>query len=48
MEGKRWNGKGRKYDYSGILLFEGEYLKGKRWEGKGKENEKNKLILEGE
>jgi len=31
-----------KYNYNGILIFDGEYLKGKRFNGKGKEyNYKN-------
>ena len=43
------NEKGKEYDgFSGILLFEGEYLNGKR-NGKGKEyNDVGKLVFEGE
>ena len=37
MGGKRWNGKGKEYNYKKELLFEGDYLNGKRWNGKGKE-----------
>ena len=42
-------GKGtvKEYDYSGYLIFEGEYLNGQR-EGKGKEYKYNKIIFEGE
>ena len=48
LNGKKWNGKGKEYDYDGKLEFEGEYLKGKR-NGKGKEYYDNdKLIFEGE
>ena len=47
-----FNGNGKKvreYDYySGILIFEGEYLNGKR-HGKGKEYDKDgKILFEGE
>ena len=31
------NGKGKEYDYSGKILFEGEYKNGERWNGKIKE-----------
>ena len=42
------NGKGKEYDLSGDLLFEGEYLNGKR-NGKGKEYDfEANLINEGE
>ena len=34
------NGKGKEYDLSGVLLFEGEYYKGKKWNGKGYINNK--------
>ena len=39
-EFKNGNGKGKEYDYDGILIFEGEYLNGER-NGKGKEYNKN-------
>ena len=32
---KKWNGKGKEYDYKGRLKFEGEYKDGKIWNGKG-------------
>ena len=42
------NGKGKEYDFSDKLLFEGEYLNMKR-NGKGKEYDENgKLLFEGE
>ena len=42
------NGKGKEYNYDGILIFEGEYLNGER-NGKGKEFDYDgKLIFEGE
>ena len=47
LNGKRWNGKGKEYDYYGKLKFEGEYLNGER-NGKGKEYEYGKLKFEGE
>ena len=31
------NGRGKEYDFSHNLLYEGEFLNGKRWNGKGKE-----------
>ena len=41
-----YNGKGKAYNYSGFLVFEGEYLEGKRWNGKGKEyNDDNELLF---
>ena len=30
LNGKRWNGKSREYNYNGKLKFEGEYLNGER------------------
>ena len=36
LNGLRWNGKGKEFDYDGKLIFEGEYLNGKR-NGIGKE-----------
>ena len=30
LNGERWNGKKKEYNYNGKLLFEGEYLKGER------------------
>ena len=30
LNGKRWNGKGKEYDFNGKLIFEGEYLNGER------------------
>ena len=36
LNGKRWNGKRKKYYKNGELKFEGEYLNGVR-NGKGKE-----------
>ena len=42
------NGKGKEYNYGGIILFEGEYLNGKR-NGYGKEyTNEGKLLFEGE
>ena len=42
------NGKSKEYnEYSGKLIFEGEYLNGQR-NGKGKKYEYNKLQFEGE
>ena len=38
------DGKGKEYDYRGILLFEGEYLNGER-NGKGKEYDFNGCII---
>ena len=29
--------KGKEFDYTGRLLFEGEYLSGRKWKGKIKE-----------
>ena len=41
------NGKGKEFDYNGIIKFEGEYLNGER-NGKGKEyNNEGELIFEG-
>ena len=46
--GKRYNGKGKEFDCSRKLIFEGEYLNGEK-NGKGKEYYKNgDLIFEGE
>ena len=48
LNGER-NGKGKEYDYTGDILFEGEYLNEKKWNGKGKEYYPNKkLKYEGE
>ena len=43
------HGKGKKYNWNGKLIFEGEFLNGKR-HGKGKEYDElnDKLIFEGE
>ena len=30
LNGQRWNGKGKEYNYNGELEFEGEYLNGKK------------------
>jgi len=30
LNGKRWNGKGKEYDYDGKLIFKGEYLNGEK------------------
>ena len=38
------HGKGKEFNSTGFLLFEGEYLKGKKWNGIGYEN--NKIIYE--
>ena len=38
--GKR-NGKGKKYDHNGKLIFEGEYKNDKKWNGKGYDASKN-------
>ena len=47
LNGKR-NGKGKEYNYKGILKFEGEYLNGER-NGKGKEYYSNgQLEFDGE
>ena len=47
LNGKR-NGKGKDYDFEGLLFYEGEYLDGKR-NGKGKEYyQDGKLEFEGE
>ena len=35
MNGK-FTGIKKEYDYSGNLIFEGEYKDGKRWNGRGK------------
>ena len=35
------NGKGKEYDESNYLLYEGEYLNGKKWNGKGYDREGN-------
>ena len=32
LDGKKWNGKGKEFDYKENLIFEGEYLNGKKWE----------------
>ena len=49
LNGKRWNGKIKEYDYDGELIFEGEYLNGqKNGEGKENDNYDGKLIFEGE
>jgi len=37
------NGKGKEYDESDYLLYEGEYLNGKKWNGKGYDREGNIL-----
>ena len=34
LNGKRWNGKGKEFDYKGNFVFEGEYLNGKYNKGK--------------
>ena len=47
FEGEYLNGKGKIYNSSGDLEFEGEFLRGKRF-GKGKEYFNGKLIFEGE
>ena len=36
FEGKR-NGKGKEYNWKGILTFEGEYLNNRKWKGEGEE-----------
>ena len=41
LDGERWNGKGREYDFDGIILFKGEYLEGKKWNGKVYEHDDN-------
>ena len=39
------NGKGKKYDKNGKIIFEGEYKNGKEWEGKAKgENFKGEYL----
>jgi len=38
--------KGKEYNKSGEIIFEGEYLNGKRWNGNGKEFKHGKLICE--
>ena len=39
------NGKGKKYDENGKIIFEGEYKNGKEWEGKAKgENFKGEYL----
>ena len=35
------NGKGKEYDGSSYLIYEGEYLNGKKWNGKGYDTEGN-------
>ena len=35
-EGKRWNGKGKEFDNSGKVIFNGEYVNGKKKEEKKK------------
>ena len=35
MNGKRWNGKGKEYNYFGELEFEGEYVNGQKSIEKG-------------
>ena len=48
MNGTKWKGKRREYNFYNVLLFEGEYLYGTR-NGKGKEyNDESKLLFEGE
>ena len=47
MDGERWNGKIKEYEYNNIIKFEGEYLNGKR-NGKGKEYRFGDLVFEGE
>ena len=37
LEGFKWNGKGKEYNYRKELIFEVEYKKGLKWKGKGKE-----------
>ena len=36
LNGEKWNGKGKEYNYNDELIFEGEYLNGEI-NGKGKE-----------
>ena len=48
LNGKKWNGKGKEYDYKCRLKFEGEYLSGER-NGKAQEYDYDgKLIFKGE
>ena len=37
LNGKRWNGNEKEYDYFGNIIFEREYLNGKKKNGKVKE-----------
>ena len=46
LNGER-NGKGKEYNYEGILEYEGEYLNGERKKGK-EYNDKGILEYEGE
>ena len=46
LNGKR-NGKGKRYDIDGFLVYESEYLNGKR-NGHGKEYYRGNLRFEGE
>ena len=49
FEIKSGKGKGKEYNYSGELIFEGEYLNGDMWIGKRKEyNDYGKLEFESE
>ena len=47
LNGKRWKGMKKEYDYDGNILFEAQYING-AVNGKGKEYDKGKLIFEGE
>ena len=37
------NGVGKEYDFSGNIIFEGEYLNSKKWVGIGREYLENKI-----
>ena len=47
LNGKRWNGKGKEYDGSGSLIFEGEIKNGLK-NGKGTQYRNGEKIFEGE
>ena len=49
LNDKRWNGKGREYDFDSKSEFEGEFKNGEKWNGKIKEyNYYDELMFDGE
>ena len=46
--GKKWNGKGKEYEFKGRAEFDGEYLNGEKWNGKARKYSNWNLNFEGE